>query len=131
MIVAPPPAMLEVYYAPSCAPCRLELPALAEFARTDPTRLHIVIVNEESLARETLIAASPRLGAAAASSPVSNARALLRAAGDADGMLPYARALTPSGRICARWFGILTHDRLRTLLNSCSRAVTEPRWRRS
>ena len=42
-----PPPVLEVFYSPSCAPCRLELPAVAEIAGEAGTRVRIVILDPE------------------------------------------------------------------------------------
>jgi hypothetical protein len=131
MFAAIPPAVLEVYYAPSCAPCRLELPVLAEFERSRGAKQRIVIVSEEKIARETLRAESPRLEQTAVSPPRADPRATLREAGDLDGILPYARAIAPSGRTCARWRGRLTLARARALVASCARAVISPRSQRS
>ncbi len=81
-----PPPVLEVYYSPTCAPCRLELPVVAEFAKRDGVRVRIVIVSEEVRARDDLRQISTRLVADAVVGSQSTPRAVLRAAGDADGI---------------------------------------------
>ena len=131
MLPPAPPAILEVYYAPSCAPCRLELPALAQFARDGHSHLRIVIVSEPARAMGELKNASPRLLAAAVSSASAAPRATLLEAGDTDAILPYARSLLPNGKICARWRGGVTVDRARALVAACARAITVRRPQRS
>jgi thiol-disulfide isomerase/thioredoxin len=130
MIAAPPPAILEVYYAPSCAPCRMELPVLAEVRRRDGAKLRIVIVSDDQKARDTLRAVSPSLAQAAHSPQFADARASLRAAGDPDGILPYARSLSSTGRTCAQWRGGLTLGRVRALVAACARVISGPYPRR-
>ena len=127
MIAVPPPAILEVYYAPSCAPCQPELPVLVEFLRQDGAKLRIVIVSEDRKARETLRAASLSLVQAARSPRSADARATLREAGDADGILPYARSLSPSGRVCAQWRGGITLAKARDLVQACARIISPVR----
>jgi len=129
MLPPAPPAILEVYYAPSCAPCRLELPALAQFARDG--HLRIVVVSEPVRAMGELKNASTRLSAAAVLSANAAPRATLLEAGDADAILPYARSLLPNGKICARWRGGVTVDRARALVAACARAITGRRPQRS
>ncbi len=131
MSPATPPPMLEVYYAPSCAPCRLELPAVAEFARRDGSRVRVVIVSDETRARIDLGQVSPALAASALVGSHATPRAALRAAGDGDGILPYARSLAANGKICARWRGGLTLARARALLAACAKAVISPLSHRS
>jgi|SRR5437763_14672671 len=46
-----PPPVLEVFYSPSCAPCRLELPAVAEIAGEAGTRVRIIILDQEERTR--------------------------------------------------------------------------------
>ena len=128
MSPAVPPPILEVYYSPSCAPCRLELPAVAEFAREDGSHVRIVIVDQQARAREELQAASPQLAATAIAAKKENPRALLLAAGDSDGILPYARVIAPDGNICAKWRGPLTLERAKMLIASC---ITSPNRHRS
>jgi thiol-disulfide isomerase/thioredoxin len=120
MIAAPPP-ILEVFYAPSCAPCRLELPVLASFAKTRSGHLRIVIVSEAVRARADLIEASPALAAVAVTASSHDARAALRQAGDADGILPFTRSLSANGAVCASWRGALTVMRINHLLTACAR----------
>lgn len=130
MLLAPPP-ILEVYYAPSCAPCRLELPAVAEFASQDGARVRIVIVSEEPRARADLTNVSPRLTEDAIAGREPTPRAILRAAGDHDGILPYARSIASDGRVCAQWRGRLTFATAQKLVAACARFLTLPPSRRS
>jgi thiol-disulfide isomerase/thioredoxin len=110
-----PPPVLEVYYASSCEPCRLELPVLAEAARGDGVHLVVVILDEETRARHDLAAAAPALDAAAIlPSPAGDQRRILREAGDPDGILPYARARQADGGSCSSWRGILTLARIKS-----------------
>jgi hypothetical protein len=122
-----PPATLEVYYAPSCTPCRLELPVLAAFAERDGMQVHVVILSEESRAREELRAISPRLEASAEARSGASPNAVMREAGNADGILPFARAVTAGGETCAKWSGRLTLARARSLMAACARFKALPR----
>ena len=54
---APPPPVLEIYYSPVCAPCRLDLPIVAEFAKEDGSRVRIVILDQVPRAKADLRAA--------------------------------------------------------------------------
>ncbi|MGB8365439.1 MAG: hypothetical protein ACLQUZ_01540 [Rhizomicrobium sp.] len=125
------PPVLEVYYAPGCAPCRLELPAVAEFARRDGSRVRIVIISDEARARVDLDKVSPALAATAVAQTRSTPQAALRAAGDSDGILPYARSLAANGTTCARWRGGLTLARARALVSACAGAFILPSSHRS
>jgi thiol-disulfide isomerase/thioredoxin len=120
-MIATPPPTLEVFYAPSCAPCRLELPVLASFAKTKNGHLRIVIVSEVARARTDLIEASPALAAVAVTASSRDTRTALRQAGDADGILPFTRSLSSDGAICASWRGVLTVVRINHLLTACAR----------
>jgi thiol-disulfide isomerase/thioredoxin len=126
-----PPPVLEVFYSPTCAPCRLELPAVAEFVREDGRRVRIVILDQMTRAHAELQDASPQLAAAAIPASNENPRATLRAAGDDDGMLPYARAIAPNGKVCAQWRGGLTLERARSLIAACTKAISAPNKHRS
>jgi thiol-disulfide isomerase/thioredoxin len=110
-----------VFYAPSCAPCRLELPVLASFAKTRDGHLRIVIVSEAVRALADLIEASPALAAVAVTASSHDARAALRQAGDADAILPFTRSLSSNGAVCASWRGALTVMRINHLLTACAR----------
>ena len=121
-----PPPILEVFYSPSCTPCRLELPVLAQIVRLGDTQMRIVILDQEERARAELRTISPALESVAAS-PHAAANELLRAAGDKNGILPYARSLSATGEICAKWSGRLTSAPARDLLAACARLVTLPR----
>lgn len=131
MPVPLPPPVLEVYYAPSCAPCRLDLPVVVEFAKLDGARVRIVIVSEEARARGDLRQVSARLAADAVVGRQSTPSAILREAGDDDGILPYARSVTAKGDICARWRGRLTLAKAQELVSACSRLFTSRPSRRS
>ena len=124
-IAAPP--VLEVYYSSTCAPCRVELPAVAEFAKQNGARVQIVIVSDEARARNEIRTLSPALEAVAVARVTASPGAVLRAAGDENGILPYARSLTPSGAICARWLGRLSLAKAGDLVAACVRRITSPR----
>lgn len=120
-----PPPVLEVFYSPTCTPCRLELPVVAEIARQGKTTVRIVILDQEDRARGELRAVSPTLDALA-SGPTTAPGDALRAAGNDRGILPYARSVTSQGQVCARWSGGLTIERAKSLLAACAR-FTSPR----
>ena len=126
-----PPPVLEVFYSPSCAPCRLELPVLAKAVEGGGTVVRIVILDQEQRAREDLRAVSPKLEAAAVAPTEADPRDTLRSAGNANGILPYALSRTDRGEVCDRWSGGLTMTRLRILLEACSRLITSPQRSRS
>jgi hypothetical protein len=120
------PVSLDVYYASTCAPCRLELPVLAEAAR-DGLPVTIVLLTEADRARRELARVSPELanrarvppsGPEAGAGP-ADPRAVLRAAGDPDGILPFAQTRDADGRPCRSWRGLLTLERIRGLLAAC------------
>ena len=131
MITAAPPPVLEVYYSPTCAPCRLELPAIAEFVRDGETHVRIVILDQAKRASEELREVSPILAATAIVAKDANPRTALRAAGDAEEMLPYARVIAPGGQVCAQWRGSLTLSRARNLVAACVKTISAPNKRRS
>jgi len=126
MPAALPAVTLEVYYSPACIPCRLELPAIAEFSRVDGRRVQFVILDQTERARDELRSISERLAESAIVSPYSNPRTALREAGDSDGILPYARSVMSDGKSCASWRGELTLSRARSLVAACIRKVTSP-----
>jgi len=118
MLPALPPPVLEVFYSPVCAPCRLELPVLADYMRNgNADRLRIVIISDEARAREDLRAVSPRLEARAETRGDSPGETL-RASGNTSGILPYARSVREE-EVCAQWEGRLTPQRIDMLLAAC------------
>lgn len=117
MVMDAPPA-LEVYYASYCAPCRLELPVLARAAEGGAA-VTVIILSEEKQARRELAAASPLLAETAVARVQGDPRPVLAAAGDERALLPYSRVLGADGRICGRWHGRLTVQRIAALLKSC------------
>ena len=119
-----PPPVLEVYYSPTCAPCRLELPALAEFVKTDGGRVRIVLLDQELRARRELRAVSAALENDAVSHNGDKPRDVLLAAGDGDAILPFVRSILPGGKVCARWRGRLTLWRARELVAACGRIAS-------
>jgi thiol-disulfide isomerase/thioredoxin len=126
-----PPATLEVFYSPTCTPCRLELPAVAEIAGRDGVRVRVVILDDEDRARAELREVSTRLEAVAESKVGEAPNAVLRDAGNNTGILPYARSVTANGDVCAKWSGRLTVARARSLLAACSRIIPSPGHSRS
>ena len=114
-----PPAIVEVYFDSSCTPCRRELPALAKAVGEENIPLAIFILGDETKAREQLNEISPVLLPRAKSVGDKDVRGVLRAAGNDEGILPYARAVQANGHVCAQWRGILNVDRIRALLAAC------------
>jgi hypothetical protein len=122
-----PPPTLEVYYSPSCTPCRLELPLVAETVGRQDLRVRIVIVDEEERARMELRAVSPRLDALAESRAGASPNATLREAGNARSILPYARTVAVNGETCSSWAGGLTKARIDKLRDACLALIASPR----
>ncbi len=117
MLAADAP-VLEVYYASTCEPCRKELPTLTQL--DEGTKLVIYVLGNADKAKRELYLVSPALAEKAVYvSPGADQRATLRQAGNADGILPFARSVKADGTLCGSWRGILTLDRVRTLINSC------------
>ncbi len=118
--MVPPVPVLDVYYASTCAPCRLELPVLAEAVR-DGLPVTVVMLTDPARARRELAEASPDLAARAEPAAIAaDPRASLRAAGDPDGILPFSRVRGADGVPCRTWRGLLTLERIRALLKGCS-----------
>lgn len=126
-----PPPVLEVFYSPSCTPCRLELPVVARSAEQHGVHIRIVILDQEDRARAELHAVSAKLADAAEARVGRSPNAVLRAAGNEDSILPYARSLTDAGKVCAKWSGRLTLSRIRSLLAACTDLIGSPRHSRS
>jgi len=119
-LVAPDMPVLDVYYASTCAPCRADLAVLADVVREGHPKLVIYLLSDATEARAELAAASPQLPDLAVAMPTgSTEREVLRLAGDADGILPFARVRAADGRLCGTWRGILTLERIRALLKAC------------
>ncbi len=121
-----PPPTLEVFYSPTCVPCRLELPVLAEVAGRRDVRVRIVILDQEERARAELRAVSPALEAVAEGPSAVAPAVALHAAGNANGILPYVRLVAQAGTACARWAGRLTVARVESLLDACARFRASP-----
>ncbi len=124
MPISPPP-LLDVYYAPSCAPCRLDLPVLAELVTRNGVAVRIIVVSEAAKAMADLTAASPALAKTAQIAPAQDTRALLRQAGDSDGILPYARTHA-GGKVCATWRGRLSLPKALQMLAACRQRPISP-----
>ncbi|HEY0265208.1 MAG TPA: hypothetical protein VGC16_00560 [Rhizomicrobium sp.] len=116
--MVPQPPHLDVYYASTCAPCRLELPAIAA-AVAKGGDIRIVIVSDMPRARAELSAVSPPLAQGARLAEGATPRDRLRRAGDGDGILPFTRAVDGGDATCASWRGLLTRDRIVRLLAAC------------
>ncbi len=125
-----PPPVLEVFYSPTCAPCRNELPVLAELVNKDGLRVRIVILEQEERARGDIRAVSAKLEMDAIADSKAPPRVTLLASGNSDGILPYARSVTAARKICAKWRGSLTLGRARALIAACT-AINEPSKQRS
>jgi hypothetical protein len=124
MPVLPPP-VFEMYYASTCAPCRLDLPVAAQLIRRNDVTLQIVIVNDALKALADLRAISPALVKAAHVPAEPDPRAMLRSAGDPDGILPYART-RDGGKTCATWRGRLSLDKALRMIAACRKRFTAP-----
>lgn len=116
MIATPP--HLEVYYASTCAPCRVELPVISE-AITAGNDIRILVVSDPDRARTDLATVNPALLFKMRLAEGKNPRDRLRLAGDTDGILPFTRSVGAQGNICATWRGLLTRFRIRALLARC------------
>jgi len=112
------PPHLDVYYASTCAPCRLELPAILE-AIQDGKKIRILIVSDLQQAKADLAATAPKFVQAAQLAAGHDARDRLRRAGDSDGILPFTRSMSAKGNVCATWRGALTRFRIQDLLARC------------
>ena len=128
MLDAIPPPTLEVFYASTCAACRLDLPVLAQLARQDGTRLRIIILADEARARTEISAALPTLDQQSVVASIKGPRETLQLAGDEDGILPFARAVS-TNKTCASWRGRLSIARARALLAACKRLGAPPQPR--
>jgi hypothetical protein len=93
--------------------------------------VRIVILDDEERARAELRAVSVRLEAVAESKVGEVPNAVLRDAGNDTGILPYARSVTSSGAVCAKWSGRLTVARAANLLAACARIIAPPGRSRS
>jgi len=114
--------LLQVFYSSNCAPCRLELPVLADVAAGRTVDLSIVVFGDREKAFAELRGASTRLAGLATAIPENEERQTLRAAGNADGILPYARILSASGLACDSWRGGLTPRVIARMLERCASA---------
>jgi hypothetical protein len=115
-----PGPTLEIYYAQSCAPCRLELPAISELVQKEHAPVHFFVLDGGPESRRTLGAAAPGATITDAASR-GGERKVLAAAGDTDAILPYARAVGLRGELCAAWRGRLTVSVGVRLLAQCPR----------
>ncbi|HTT82816.1 MAG TPA: thioredoxin family protein [Rhizomicrobium sp.] len=120
-----PPPTLEVFYSPTCAPCQLELPVLADLVTGAGTQLRIIVLDGGKRARIEIHKASPTLDRDVAPDIRVKPRDALLAAGDTDGILPFARTIAGSGKVCASWRGILTARRVRVMIGTCQRLISQ------
>ena len=106
--------ILEVYYADNCVPCRQEVPVLGRIAEN--IRLVVYVLdNADHLPtrpNQTVILTAP-----------ADPRTVLRQAGDADGILPYARSVSATGVMCQSWRGIVTVQRAAQMVSACAPPV--------
>lgn len=115
---------LEVFYASTCLPCRIEAPFLAEIAKGKTLRLTITLLTDPAKAKQELAAISPELAQRATPLPATlPARQALTEAGDADGVLPFARMIGTTGKTCASWRGILSKAVIEKLFARCKLGV--------
>ena len=112
------PPQLEVYYASTCAPCRVELPVLRD-AVAEGRNIRIRIVSTPEKAMADFQSTSASLARTASVATGRDERDRLRRAGDSDGILPYSRSLSGNGRVCSVWRGMLTLPRIRAMLQRC------------
>lgn len=111
--------VLEVYYSPACAPCKLELPLLADLREGSSFKLVVVILNQEDQAFADLDRVSLALRADAIVSQEPDERKALRAAGNENGILPYARVTQGKDTLCQSWRGRLSRVRIERMIASC------------
>jgi hypothetical protein len=81
--------------------------------------VRVLIVSDAPRAMQDLSSAGQPLARIASIAPGSSPNNRLRMAGDADGILPYSKAVDGHGRVCARWRGMLSLSRIRELLLRC------------
>jgi hypothetical protein len=118
---APPPVrtILQVFYAENCGSCGAELPLLAKMVEHNTVELVIMVMGNRDKGYAALKKVSPRLVEIASVAPAGEEHEMLRAAGSADGKLPYARTLLSTGLVCQTWSGGLTSGVLDRMLESC------------
>jgi thiol-disulfide isomerase/thioredoxin len=114
-----------MYYASTCAPCQLDLPVAAALVKQNSVKLRIVIIGNAPKALADLKAVSSSLVDAAETTAEQNPRAVLRSAGDSDGILPYART-RDNGKTCATWRGRLSLDKALQMIAACRQRLTAP-----
>lgn len=120
-VAAPPPVrtILQVFYSAGCRQCDPELPLLAKVMEDNAVDLVITVLGDRDKGYAELRKASPRLVEIATAASSHEERDLLRAAGNANGKLPYARTLLSTGVACQTWQGGLTPGVLDRMLESC------------
>ena len=102
--------ILEVYYAATCAPCRQEIPLLAEISATSKVVVYVLdkAIGLDKVPAQIIITAP------------TDPRSVLRLAGDQDGILPFARSVRADGTLCGTWRGKLTLERITSLVSLCA-----------
>jgi hypothetical protein len=103
------------------------LPVLAQIVEKRNMRLRIVLLDQEKRARGDIQKVSLRLEKLAVPSSVHPPRQALLSAGDSDGILPFARSVSPSGKTCATWRGGMTMLRVKAMIAACRVISRYPR----
>jgi len=115
----PPVPALEVFYSPICAPCKLELPFLATLIEDTSFNLVIVVLGDKERALADFRAVSPTLEPRAIVPDIIDERTALRAVGNSNGVLPYARVTQNADNICASWRGRLNGAIVKRMIARC------------
>lgn len=110
---------LVAFWRSDCLPCLVELTRLPEIARDNPAlAIDLVALQDAERARAHLPALPANVRVLVAS---GDGRALLADFGnDRQLALPYSVMLDVRGAVCARHYGILNPERVRTWQETCA-----------
>ncbi|CAB3881066.1 MAG: TlpA family protein disulfide reductase [Achromobacter sp.] len=122
-LAALPGPVLVNFWSRDCPPCVTELPRLQRFADAHPAwTVLLVSTDSPAAATEFVQRQGVRLPVLR---PGANVAALMRAAGNRGGALPFTVA-TRIGRICAGQLGALSGADLQRIARGCEAAPAKP-----